>query len=82
MTTLDKLGTFNVEEWDPRNREEGHYLGAGGWTPMGHTHYREDAGRKELAFWHDAHPDAPLRLTQTITEYRVLATHGSEVPNA
>ena len=80
MTTLGKLVTFNVEEWDPRNREEGHFLGAAGWTPMGHTHYAEDSGWKELAFWREAHPDASLRLTQTITEHKVLATHGPEVP--
>ncbi|WP_202616774.1 hypothetical protein [Corynebacterium neomassiliense] len=79
MTTIGKLVTFNVEEWDAGNNEAAHFNQKAGWAPMGHTHYHEDAGWKELAFWREAHPHASLRLTQTITEHKVLATRGPEV---
>lgn len=79
MTTLGKLVTFNVEEYVPGNNEPAHFHQPAGWTPMGHTHYDEATAHDALKFWCEARPDAPLRLTQSITEHTVLATHGPEV---
>lgn len=81
MTVLGKLATWNVEEWCPGNDESAHFNQKPGWVPMGHTHYEESAGHDALEFWRKARPGSSLRLTQTITEHKVLATHGPEVPN-
>lgn len=81
MTMIGKLATWNVEEWVPGNNESAHFNQPAGWTPMGHTHYEESAGHDALEFWRKARPTSSLRLTQTITEHKVLATTGPEVPN-
>lgn len=82
MTTISKLVTFNVEEWDPGNQEPAHFHQEPGWVPMGLTHYDEATANDSLEFWRNARPGSSLRLTQTITEHKVLATHGPEVPDA
>lgn len=71
MTTT-KTELWWVESWDEHNREPGHFLGAAGWCPAGHTHRTEERARAwaevvRKSHAHYGHPDTRIRIIHRTT---------------